>query len=51
MCSSKGTGRTLGWKLKVELVPQPSHWDTSLQLDRELDRARILNEFFFNLFR
>lgn len=24
MCNSKGTGRTLGWKLKVEVALQPS---------------------------
>ena len=43
--SSRGTGRTLGWKLNVELFPAPNHWDTSLQLLREEDKARIRIDF------
>lgn len=35
MWSSRGTGRTLGWKLKVDVALQPSQWATSLALDSE----------------
>lgn len=35
MCSSKGTGRTLGWKLKVEVALHPSQWATSLAFESE----------------
>lgn len=41
MCSSRGTGLTLGWKLKVAVVLQPSQWATSLALDREELRATM----------
>lgn len=41
MCSSRGTGRTLGWKLKVAVVLQPSQWATSLALEREELRATM----------
>ena len=42
MCSSRGTGLTLGWKLKKPVVLAPSHWETSLALEREELRATIL---------
>jgi len=41
MCSSKGTGRTFGWKLKVEVALQPSQWATSFALDSEELRATM----------
>lgn len=41
MCSSRGTGLTLGWKLNVAVVLQPSQWATSLALDREELRATM----------
>lgn len=42
MCSSRGTGLTLGWKLNVAVVLQPSQWATSLAFDRDELRATIL---------
>lgn len=41
MCSSRGTGLTLGWKLNVAVVLQPSQWATSLALDKEELRATM----------
>lgn len=41
MCSSRGTGRTLGWKLNVAVVLQPSQWATSLALDKDELRATM----------
>ena len=41
MCSSKGTGRTFGWKLKVEVALQPSQWATSFALESEELRATM----------
>lgn len=41
MCSSRGTGLTLGWKLNVAVVLQPSQWATSLALDSEELRATM----------
>lgn len=41
MCNSRGTGLTLGWKLNVAVVLQPSQWATSLALDKEELRATM----------
>lgn len=35
MWSSRGTGLTFGWKLKVAVLLQPNQWATSLALDSE----------------
>lgn len=41
MCSSKGTGRTFGWKLKVEVALHPSQWATSFAFESEELRATM----------
>ena len=41
MYSSKGTGLTLGWKLKVALGEQPSQLATSFALAMEAPKAMI----------
>lgn len=41
ICSSKGTGRTFGWKLKVEVALHPSQWATSLAFESEELRATM----------
>jgi len=45
MYSSRGTGLTLGWKLKVQLVEHPNQLDKSFALAIDDPRAIILIGF------
>ena len=45
MYSSRGTGRTLGWKLKVQLALQPNQLATSFALAMDAPSAKILIGF------